>query len=179
MSKIHPPETKAEALATAELFGPKAAAKATGVGERTIKEWRQEGKSEPEILELAQEIALAKKAEMMDAAGRILTKIVSQLEAKIDRLGQSEDPPTTGQIRDLSVAAGIWTDKLGQWAGWEAKAAKSRFSGGVGVQQNVVVGIRTDDLIARAKNVTPQIPEDKQKEGYSQTLENITNPTAC
>ena len=124
-SKAYDSETKAEALTTAELYGTKEAARATGVNVRTFQIWRGEGRTEPEILTLAQQIAARPKAELIVRGSYVLSQIMDKLEGAMENMVPG--PYTPGEIKDLTKSAGIWSDKLGAWANLEKKATGGRF----------------------------------------------------
>ncbi len=133
------PETKAQALATADVFGTKAAAKATGVNVRTVQRWREEGKTDPEILRLAEEMAAQAKPGLILSGVEILETAARLITQQLSRLAESEEPLPSSVLKDVTIVAGIWGDKLSAWAGWGEKDSKGRFGARGGPMQLVQV----------------------------------------
>ena len=125
--KTTDPDTKAVTLAVAELFGTGAAAQGAGISQRTIQRWREEGRTDQEILALAEAVAEALKPELIVRASSLLAKIASLVESQVDQLASRGEPLTTTDLRNLTIAGGVWSDKLSGWAGWGEKDPKGRF----------------------------------------------------
>ena len=137
--KATDPDTKVVALAAAELFGTGAAAQGAGISQRTIQRWREEGRTDQEILALAEAVAEALKPELIVRASSLLAKIASLVEDQVNQLASRGEPLTTTDLRNLTIAGGVWSDKLSGWAGWGEKDSKGRFGTRGGPVQMVQV----------------------------------------
>jgi hypothetical protein len=107
---------KVTALATAELAGSAAeAGRLLNVPERSIRQWRQEGKTNPEIARLVEQATNEAKDELVVQVSDMLPKLVKFIGKKVTHLIETDAEVTPRDLQALSTTAGIWVDKMALW----------------------------------------------------------------
>lgn len=108
---------KVTGIATAELAGSAAeAGRLLNVPERSIRQWRVEGKKDAEIARLVDKVAAAAKDELIVEVSSMLPALVGFIGKKVKHLIETDAELTPRDLQSLSVTAGIWSDKMELWA---------------------------------------------------------------
>lgn len=107
---------KVAGIATAELAGSAAeAGRLLNVPERTIRQWRQEGRTDPEIARLVEQATNEAKAELTVQVAKMLPALVGFIGKKITNLIDTDAAVNPRDLQSLSTVAGIWADKMALW----------------------------------------------------------------
>lgn len=116
MSK-HTPADKTKALTVAEIAGNRAASETLGIPIRTVQAWRQQGISDPEVANLVKRAVSRATEELLVEASGLVVDAAVLVRRSIQQLVEREEPLTPSQLRDISISAGIWHDKLADLQG--------------------------------------------------------------